>query len=417
MKNHPLIKALLALRGNPRACVYTEPLWGIPHSLYSPFAAVYMASLMLTDRHIGMVASVSMLFQAISALISGAVTDKLGRKKTTVIFDILAWSVPCLIWAFSQNFWWFVVAAAFNGLWQITANSWTCLLVEDAEKSSVVNIFTFIHLSGQLAVIFAPLSGILVNNLTVVPTMRILYGFTFLSMTAKFIILYFYSVETQIGETRLKETQGLSILKIMSGYGKIFRRVFASPAMIMSLALTTIFTITGMITGNFAGLYITGNLMIPQHFLAYFPIIRSAVIIIFMFGLQSRLDKFGFRYPMLAGILLYITSHIFLILSPQNNLLAPILYIFIEACAYSLVMPRRDSITVLLIEPDERARIYSIITVLTLSVTIPFGYLAGWLSDMDRRYSFLLNIAVFIIAFILIARSSKLLQQSALNKD
>jgi MFS family permease len=120
---------------------------------------------------------------------------------------------------------------------------------------------------------------------------------------------------------------------------------------------------------------------------------------------------------MLAGILLYITSHIVLILSPKETLLIPVLYIFLEACAYSLVMPRRDSMAVLLIDPDERARIFSIITVLNLAVNIPFGYLTGWLSDMDRRFSFLLNIAVFIIAFILIARSKKLLQQEKTAGD
>ena len=39
MKNHPLVRALLELRGNPRACVFTEPLWGVPYNLYMPFAA------------------------------------------------------------------------------------------------------------------------------------------------------------------------------------------------------------------------------------------------------------------------------------------------------------------------------------------------------------------------------------------
>ena len=29
-KQHPLISTLVNLEGNPRACVYTEPLWGIP---------------------------------------------------------------------------------------------------------------------------------------------------------------------------------------------------------------------------------------------------------------------------------------------------------------------------------------------------------------------------------------------------
>ena len=116
MRNHPLIHTLLALRGNPRACVYTEPLWGIPHVLYSPFVSVYMAALLLTDQQIGYVASTYALFQAIAALLSGAITDKMGRKLSTFVFDILSWSIPCLLWALSQNFWWFMVAAAFNGL-------------------------------------------------------------------------------------------------------------------------------------------------------------------------------------------------------------------------------------------------------------------------------------------------------------
>ena len=40
-----LVHSLLSLRGNPRACVYTEPLWGIPYNLYSPYATLFMVAL------------------------------------------------------------------------------------------------------------------------------------------------------------------------------------------------------------------------------------------------------------------------------------------------------------------------------------------------------------------------------------
>ena len=33
LKRHPLVKTLLELEGNPRICVYLEPLWGIPYNL------------------------------------------------------------------------------------------------------------------------------------------------------------------------------------------------------------------------------------------------------------------------------------------------------------------------------------------------------------------------------------------------
>ena len=415
MKNHPLINTLLTLRGNPRACVYTEPLWCIPHYLYIPFVSVYMSALFLTDSQIGLVASATLFFMAVFALLSGAITDKLGRKKTTIIFDILSWSVPCLIWAFSQNFWWFMVAAAFNGMMHITTNSWMCLLVEDAEKSAMVRIFSIIHVIAQMAVIFAPISAALVSRFSVVPVMRGLYLFAFVSMTVKFIILYKYCDETEVGKVRKSETADMSIFKILSGYGQIFKRVLASPSMMLALAISVVFSIVFMIMGNFFALYTTGNLLIPAHYLAYYPILRSLIVITFLFVIQPRISRLGFKLPMLAGVMLYVVSHGVLLIAPVGNLFIPFVYIFIEACAYSLVMPNRDSIVVLLIEPDERARISSIITVLTLCCSIPFGYFAGWLSDMDRRLPFALDIALFALVFAIICIGGRLMEKKSVT--
>jgi len=50
MFKHPLIHTLKNLRGNARACVYTEPLWGIPFNLYSPYISVYMIALGMTAK-------------------------------------------------------------------------------------------------------------------------------------------------------------------------------------------------------------------------------------------------------------------------------------------------------------------------------------------------------------------------------
>ncbi|MDR2932115.1 MAG: MFS transporter [Oscillospiraceae bacterium] len=412
VKNHTLIRSLLDLRGNPRACVYTEPLWGIPHSLYIPFVSVYMSALMMTDRHIGIVASATMFSRAVFAMLSGAITDKLGRRKATIIFDLLSWSLPCLLWTFSQNFWWFMVAAAFNGMWQITENSWHCLLVEDADKKQMVNIYSWIHVANQLAVFFAPLSALIVGKMTIIPAMRVLYFFSFLSMTAKFVILYKYCTETEVGKVRLKETEGMSIPTILSGYGGIAKKVFASPEMVFSLALNTLFTITSMVMQNFFGLYTTQNLSIPQHYLAFFPIIRSAIVLFFLFFIQSRITRFGYKAPMLVGILFYIASHAVLILSPSATMVTPVIYTVLEALAHALVMPRKDSILALFIDPKERARITSVMTVIVLGISIPFGYITGFMSDINRRLPFVLDIVIFVLAFFVIARSRKLSERN-----
>ena len=119
----PLIHALKNLRGNARGAAYTEPLWGIPYNLIAPYASVYMLALGLTDGQIGLIASVGLAFQIFWALLSGAITDKLGRKRATLIFELLSWSVPYLISAVAQNWVYFVIAAIINSVWRVVHNA------------------------------------------------------------------------------------------------------------------------------------------------------------------------------------------------------------------------------------------------------------------------------------------------------
>jgi len=73
-----------------------------------------MLALGLTDGQIGFLLSLNLAFQILGALLGGAITDKLGRRKTTFIFDIVSWSIPTLLWAIAQDFRYFVVAAVIN---------------------------------------------------------------------------------------------------------------------------------------------------------------------------------------------------------------------------------------------------------------------------------------------------------------
>ena len=60
-----MIRTLRELRGNPRACVYTEPLWGLSMNLCIPYAAVYMLAFGMNDIRIGIVTSIYMFSQMI----------------------------------------------------------------------------------------------------------------------------------------------------------------------------------------------------------------------------------------------------------------------------------------------------------------------------------------------------------------
>ena len=190
LMRHDLIRTLIELKDNPKLSLLTEPLWNIPYNLFTPYATLYMYALGVGDTQIGFLLSVGMCFQIVTALLGGIITDKLGRRVTTIMFDTFAWSIPCLILAFAQNFWWFLAAAICNSMYQITNVSWTCLFVEDCDPKKMVNAFTWIQVTGLIAVFFAPLATLLVDWFTMVTAVRFIYFFSFVSMTAKFVIIF-----------------------------------------------------------------------------------------------------------------------------------------------------------------------------------------------------------------------------------
>ncbi|MFR4895221.1 MAG: MFS transporter [Blautia hansenii] len=100
LKNNVLAQTFRELKGNPKWSICTEPLWFIPYSLFVPFQTLYMRKLGLTSLEIGTTLTVGFLLQMFFALIGGVITDNMGRRKSTVIFDTLGWTVPVLFGLF-----------------------------------------------------------------------------------------------------------------------------------------------------------------------------------------------------------------------------------------------------------------------------------------------------------------------------
>ena len=402
LREHPLFRMLFALQGNPRICVLTEPLWGIPYNLYAPYVGLYMAALGLSDYRIGLVATFGAFFQMFGALFGGIVTDKLGRRRTTFIFDFISWSIPALIWMCAQNFWWFFAAVVFNSMWQVTDNAWSCLLVEDCDPKKLVDVYTWVNVSGLLAVFFAPISSLLVGTFSVVPAVRFLYGVTFVMMTTKFIILYKYCTETGQGRVRLRETKGVSVWKMMGGYRHIFVQILRSPATLAVLALKVLINITQMINTNFFGLYVTRGLGLPPGFVALFPMVRAGVMLLFIFTIQHRLNRMKYRPVMMAGAGLYLVANALLLFTTGLSLWLLVPYILMDAFSCALLIPRQDSLMVLFVDQQERARTLGLMFVITLGFTSPFGALVGRLSELDMKLPFVLNTAIFAMILLLV---------------
>ena len=402
---HPLIHTLTGLRGNPRACVYTEPMWGLSVGLCAPYASVFMLALGIEDERIGLISSIYMLSQVVFAFLSGVITDKLGRRKATPVFDFLAWSVPCLIWAFAQNFWFFLVAALLNGMMMVPTNSWDCLLVEDADKSQITHIYSWVIICGHLSAFFAPISSVLVSKLTLIPAVRILYVNAFIVMTLKIFILYKCSTETQTGLQRMKETRGKSITSQLGGYDRVLRIMSRSGGMKFAVAVTAIVGIARMVGGTFWPIIVSQKLEVPDRILPLFPMIRSFIALVFFFTIIARINQLRLKNPLLIGFTSYLASQVFLLLAPTGGWVSYavlVLSLLFEGFGTAILATLAESLVAIHADTNERARMMAILHLIVMLISAPFGWIGGLLSGVSRDLPFILIISLLAAGFMIV---------------
>lgn len=392
---HPLVTTLKSLHGNARGAVLTEPLWGIPYNLYAPYVSIYMLALGLTDAQIGLLASISLALQIFWTLLSGALTDKLGRKRTTLIFDLLSWSVPCLIWAVAQDFTYFLVAAIFNSIWRVTHNSWQCLLVEDTDPRLLVDIYSWIYIAGLVAAFFSPLTGLLIARLSLVPTLRGLYLLSFVLMTAKFLIMNEMVTETRQGLVRMHETQGQSLWAIVGESWQVLQEVARTPATLFTGALLLIVSISSMISSTFWSILVTEKLEVPAQYLAIYPFARSMTMLVFFFTVMPRLRHVDVRRPMVFGFAGLVIVQAILITAPARSYLLLLVATILEGCSIPASTTLLDKLIAISVDPRERARIIAILYVAVIALTAPFGWIAGQLSEINRSLPFVLTFILY----------------------
>ena len=394
---HPLIRTLVSLRGNPRVCVYTEPMWGVSLNMVIPYMSVFMLANGLNDIEVGTVASIYMASQMVFAFLSGALTDKLGRKTATVAFDMLSWFVPGVVWIFAADFKIFAVAALLNGVMKVSVNSWRCLLIEDADKSQITQIYTWIMISCQMSALFAPVAAVLISRLTLVPAVRILLAYSVIVFLAKTLLIYSFSKETSVGIVRMRETRGQNCLSLIKGYFGVLKLMKKSRGLAFSITIASLYAIIAMINTTFWQVIVSKKLGVPDASLPIFTMLRSLIALVFFFTIISRVSQLRLKNPLLIGFASYFAGQAVLILTPQEGTtryVALILSLIFDGFGAGMLGMLSESMIAINADDTERARVIAIYEMIVMAVCAPFGWIGGILSDMSKDLPFVLNLSL-----------------------
>jgi len=378
-------------------------MWGLSMNLCLPYASVYMLTFGMSDVQVGIITSIYMFSQMLFAFLSGAIIDKMGRRKSTAIFDFLAWSLPCLIWASSQGFWFFVAAALFNGMMKITTVSWDCLLVEDAPKDKITHIYSWVIIFGNLSALFAPISSILVAKLTMAPAIRILYINAFIILTTKILILYKFSTETGVGRIRQKAVRDMSWGGMLAGYKCALGKILTSRGTIFAIIISILVEIVVMIGMTFWQIIASRRIGIPDTLLPIFPMVRSILSILLFFTVISRIKQSKLKLPLYGGFISSIAGCVLLITITNTGVWGYVILAFsliFEALGAAVLSTLRESLVAIHVDPVERSGVMALLQTTVMLVSVPFGYIGGLLSDISRVLPFVLSIALLLLGIL-----------------
>ena len=398
------LAVITGFRGNARAVLVTEPFFGIPYFLYMTYASVYMLALGCTAQQVGIVATVGQALQMAVSLGSGWITDRLGRKRTTLLFDLVSWSIPTLLWAFARDFRWFLAAAVVNSLMRVVATSWSCLMIEDTPTRQRVHVFTWISVAGILAGFVSPLAGLLVKGFGLVPAMRGLYLFAFASMTSMFLVRNVLLHETAIGIAKMRESRRVHMRGTASEYARIAGQLARTPLVRAAFAISVLTNIAFFLKATFLPILLTRGLAFPEAEIAVFPAIASAVMLAVLVLVMPSLARRGIARPLVAGAACAAASAAALAFSPARSFPVVAASTVLGGFGSAVMVPLSDTLVANSIGEADRAKAMSIYYVLLLGLTSPFGWIGGLLSEVSPRLPFaVMGTASALAAWIALA--------------
>ena len=391
------------IEGNARACVFLEPLFVIPNTMYSGYMTLYMMEFGITKTQVGFVTSLNLAVALFFALISAYITDKLGRRRSTLVFDSIGWGLAQLVWAFAVNINFFIVAAILNAFGRVVMNSWHCLMLEDSPPDTRIHIFTFIQVASLIGGFFAPAGALLINRLTLVPAMRVMMIFATLSMFALFFVRNKYVAETGIGRQKMCEMKGVSVWDVFRSYMPALKRLLKDRLLLLALFIRSLNFIQLTIRTAFIAVLVTERLGFPAEVMAVFQLITAVVMLITLLFISPALARHTGRWPISLGLWFHIGATAVLLLSPPSqNYPLLILSAVLTAFGTSVATPRIDTLFANIIVNEDRSVVNALTSVILLLISTPFGYIGGALSGIDARLPFIFTGALFLICLLLL---------------
>jgi MFS family permease len=380
---------------NARYCVLLEPLWALTGTVVLYYATLYMKSVGLSNLSVGVILSANLYAAFLFQIIAGAVTDRLGRRMTSLVFDLIGWVLPMALWAIATNFWIFLIAALFNACASVVNTSFNLLATEDTPKESQPPVFAAIKLIAMGAGLLTPIAGALMGRYGVVSTLRVIYGVGAVMMFVHFVWRHRLVHETAAGKAAMKRRGNTGMARSVATNLRLFWKLSRQRRMwpLVGLYIATSLAVT---INVFQVVHLADNLRIGADTISWIPALTAAVALMCFLALLPRLKGHSVVAAARTALALSAAGWLLFLLVPRHGVFLLMLSSTLIAAGVFLTESYRDTIIVGTLDDKDRAAMFGALQSVTAMMAIPSGYIAALLYDTRPRL-------LFVVIFLLYA--------------
>lgn len=351
---------------NARVCTSLFPLWAIPFTFYMFYLSLYLKEAGLSDVQIGNIMVASNITALVSSFVASPLVDRLGRKRSTLLFDLLSSVLPVLLFLLWPRYEVALVAMAFTGLNRIMSVGYYLLMIEDAsEQNSVVsmNLFNLILLAAGL---LAPFAGMLVLRWGVVRAEQFLLTFAAISMTSQTLIRHILLKETPTGvvvRDRMRaEGRFWTLSRFFGAYRTVYADIRKEPAVLRAMMINALIYV-------YFSLGTTASLFFTPFFLDFGRISPSQVSLVggayslgtllAMLCINPRLERKNYYRYAIYSSLVSLGGFALLFFGPKGGLVLPLVAVSCIAPAYGMLKTLADVVLAVETHGEHRAAVFA----------------------------------------------------------
>ena len=372
----PRIAALDGLPRNARSAILLEPLWAVFGVVILYYAPLYMTGVGLSSTQVGLVGSVGLAASFVFQTLAATITNRVGRRRTTLAFDIVSWTLPMLIWAFAGGLAAFLVAAVLNAAVRVAAVSWSLLVIEDVDPADRPRVFGILNLVVAACGLATPVVGLVTSRFGVVPTLRVYYFLGAIGMTVMFLWRNAKTAETRNGLAAMREHAEMRPWESLASNLRHLAAMWRRPGLpwLVSFYVLTVFIEQ---LNLFQVLYFSETLAFGAVAVSLVPVATAAVIVLVYGVVMRRLSSAPAEQALVLTSLLALLGAVLVVLVPKGNLPFLLAVVCVLSGAAYLVRTYRDAVLFSRLPEGGTADLFSAVQALTMLFSIPAAGIAG----------------------------------------